>query len=161
MNTATKAAITVLGSIVLLISAVKFTAAFPQTASSAIAEESLDYSSYEFSQGSLKKTAQGNLFGEMSPEVTKHRHTDYAKKTGRTLAKSIHLEYTVGNDNLIISRYTTPDEDNPDSVDEQPYTSRPRYVYWDDNGKSFYSISAKSNMSKEQVLEILEEAARK
>lgn len=61
MNTATKAAITVLGSIVLLISAVKFTAAFPQTASSAIAEESLDYSSYEFSQGSLKKNGSRKL----------------------------------------------------------------------------------------------------
>ncbi|UNK15883.1 hypothetical protein MNQ98_15090 [Paenibacillus sp. N3/727] len=46
MNTASKAAITALGSIVLLVSSVKLTAlAFPQTASRAVAGESLDYSS--------------------------------------------------------------------------------------------------------------------
>ncbi|MDR0271175.1 hypothetical protein [Paenibacillus sp.] len=136
MNTASKAAIMTLGSIVFLISAVKFTAvAFPPPTPKKAAAGLLDYSSYKFS--------------------------DHSKQTGRNQARGIHLEYTVGNDEMIISRFTTPDEAKLDDADKKPYTSLPRYIYWNDNGKSCFSISSKSNMSKEQVLEILKEAARK
>ncbi|MGG3306675.1 hypothetical protein ABER23_04510 [Paenibacillus lautus] len=89
----------------------------------------------------------------------KHAQSDYSKKTGRTKRED-PPRITVGNDELFLSRYTTPDEENLDIVDEQPYTSMPRYVYWNDNGNSCSSISTKSNMSKEQVLEILKEATR-
>ncbi|TVX87067.1 M56 family metallopeptidase [Paenibacillus agilis] len=123
---------------------------------------------FEFSRGEIRIPLK--FFDDLRAEGKKSGKPVYTKRF-EWKETAIQLMYTNGKDELILNQYTAgPDYQKLKGFEyEQPYDKRtrkepdpniPKYVFWYGTGTYYYSISTNSDMTKEQMIEILKAAVK-
>ncbi|TVX87068.1 hypothetical protein [Paenibacillus agilis] len=127
---------------------------------------------YKLVSARIEIPFEGKFFDDLLEEGKKSGKAVYIKKMDWKEVGRVHLTYTNGKDEISIDQYTA----GPDYlklkgfVFEHPYDKKrkkgpdpntPKYVFWYGTGKYYYSISTKSDMTKEQMIEVLKAAVKK
>ncbi|WP_268629127.1 M56 family metallopeptidase [Paenibacillus alvei] len=114
----------------------------------------------------IKSEIEKKFFDELRAEGKKSGKPVYTKKLDWKEPGRIRLEYTNGKDTLIFNQYTADEEFSKlkgFSYETPPTTGQPvnRYVFWYGTGKYYYSITTHSDMTKEQMTDILKAVVKK
>ncbi|WP_028594000.1 M56 family metallopeptidase [Paenibacillus assamensis] len=124
---------------------------------------------FEFSRGEIRIPLK--FYDDLRAEGKKSGKPVYSKKF-EWKETAIQLAYTNGKDELILNQYTAgPEYQKLKGFEyEQPYDKRtrkepdsniPKYVFWYGTGTYYYSISTNSDMTREQMIEILKASVKK
>ncbi|MBD8499167.1 M56 family metallopeptidase [Paenibacillus arenosi] len=124
---------------------------------------------FEFTRGEIRIPLK--FYDDLRAEGKKSGKPVFTKKF-EWKETAIQLAYTNGKDELILNQYTAGAEylKLKGFEYEQPYDKRtrkepdsniPKYVFWYGTGKYYYSISTTSDMTREQMIEILKASVKK
>ncbi|GAV14249.1 MULTISPECIES: hypothetical protein [Paenibacillus] len=114
----------------------------------------------------IKSEVEKKFFDDLRAEGRRSGKPVYTKKLDWKEPGAIRLEYTNGKDTLTFNQYTADEEFSKlkgFSYETPPTTGKHvnRYVFWYGTGKYYYSIATQSDMTKEQMIEILKAVVKK
>lgn len=117
---------------------------------------------YRFSKATIKGPLGGEFYDDLRAEGKKSGELVYTKKFDWNEAGLILLEYTNGKETLMLSQYKISDGERIGMEGLEYESSRYGKRVFGSDGKQYkYSVYTKSDITKEQLIEILKAAVKK